>query len=870
MKLDRTPVDCPPRWSTPAAWSAPPVHSLVPGRTDFAWPMRPEKSNGVSRQNDDVPASKSQLIELICEYLTKTLNNNPNISLRNHFRAAFGLTYDGNQVGPEFRVVANHLCRGTKRITSGSITAAILIAICSSRNAFDVYGTFDKAQLLEALVPHLFLDDPPYAPDIAPRGILPPRPRDPADLVRYRTECEISRRPFIADDLKVLRDEISEYTCGGFFCLRTWSLVKYHLDGQKRFVQVTTPNGKPLEMPLHAAFRPERLFTGAGHDDFIAAVNRDELDGTRFINAQLPKLELPRGINLEGVHLVKCNLEHSRLCGVSLAKAVASGSNFRGANLKKADLRSTCMPYADFRKTDLRGAKFDGANTAFADFRHSNLSGVTGLQVASGADFRNAITTDAILHINLPNNMQAFFEIVDNGEEGNLLTAIDSIDDSKLKVELMVDLIYQLQAISRSNSVPFPGQYAPSLIKILLDNPLYFQSSLRKFIECELMQVELLEAQRIPPHWSPPRPESLVSRLAYALSKLEERNGDEWACQNSGFVCSLLYHAFKPASKLSKDAAALARQAWGMYIARIPSSAYKLIEDNVGFDRELGVPFVLLSADGNEALAVNMEYFGTNIMRERDHPVVALENAYFASVSNGNKNHVFSPATPSKLAEISPFVRYFVELCNIGEPPVFTLLQLPERYRTALVRAAMETTFREDLTGAEDQLQLTIAFSPHLQRSQSRRIQESRITSTHWEDLQKAYGSLLPDRNSHEGRASRAMLALRLSTLFTCLSSTLKLGSSTDSVIVMREMAIALLTLANECDPDILPRTVKNTFIQNLASNTCTAILSTEMQLYADERAKASLEASQSLHQVYPPALRITYGPPPRRHWLRT
>ena len=125
-----------------------------------------------------------------------------------------------------------------------------------------------------------------------------------------------------------------------------------------------------------------------------------------FVGADLTKVRMFgvfiggnfAGAKMSGVTLAPANdsgfievLWRSRLDSADMSGTDLSGANlthvsFRFANLKGANLAGAKLKNADLSHADLTGANLAGADLSHADLDSATLTGVTGLDTASGLD----------------------------------------------------------------------------------------------------------------------------------------------------------------------------------------------------------------------------------------------------------------------------------------------------------------------------------------------------------------------------------------------------------------------------------------------------------------------------------------------------
>lgn len=92
--------------------------------------------------------------------------------------------------------------------------------------------------------------------------------------------------------------------------------------------------------------------------------------------------------SLQGVNLMRANLQFAVFVGGDLRDAWLGWADLREAVLYRADLEGASLAYADLRKADLREAGLRQAVLTAADLREA---------VLTGADLRQAILEDAKL-----------------------------------------------------------------------------------------------------------------------------------------------------------------------------------------------------------------------------------------------------------------------------------------------------------------------------------------------------------------------------------------------------------------------------------------------------------------------------------------
>ena len=136
----------------------------------------------------------------------------------------------------------------------------------------------------------------------------------------------------------------------------------------------------------------------------FASLEPDRTDAPSFESANLSGAHI--AARLDGANFRNADLTEARIGLLSATwgsyrpRAVFNGADFSGAKLVRADLHKGVFQFTrfvsadftgamlsdcDFTKANLTGANFSGADISGADFDAAILTGVTGLETASGA-----------------------------------------------------------------------------------------------------------------------------------------------------------------------------------------------------------------------------------------------------------------------------------------------------------------------------------------------------------------------------------------------------------------------------------------------------------------------------------------------------
>ncbi|VVE54984.1 type III secretion system effector protein [Pandoraea horticolens] len=573
-----------------------------------------------------------------------------------------------------------------------------------------------------------------------------------------------------------------------------------------------------------------------------------------------------RSLELSDIDLRHVDFRCADLSGAHWCEVDASDADFGGVNLSRAYLQGVA-----FVNTSLRGAQFEALRRLNVDF--------------SGADLTDVVLTlDTDWLIGTPQTAHQAMARVgsllseDNGWE--FLATIASIDNQHgdLKRALMCQLIESLETLSVSETTVW--NFISSWVSVLSD-PVFWESPLiSAFIRAYL-------PVGIQATWNrEPVPQDLsVDRLRFHIEYLLEMSAHpQWPILHQGAIHQLVLRA-RATSQLDALADDLLDH---FHRHPIIASAARALE-NVLPDTSRDT-CIFLSEDSLNAVACTPGLLEAVIDNEADIP---WHSFYVLGRATPKASYVIEPAVSPEIA-LRPIpllhARYqtasgvenrrFAKLLNAywetgatgiasatpGEPGEATedgandTLQLSDR--EAYRRLALDMTTRISSSHPSHKL-TTISWQMLLQRVFAHTIVTPGSLHERPGDDHAAM-RLRPEAKAALWRAclsevpglddtpqNRAAFEVIEAIKQTRLASSLLFGTETESPVVLRYLACALLNEVSADDPDRVPRETLADWCARLVGDskemaTCTATLSDEMMAFV-----SATPSNSRLREIY-------------------
>ncbi|WP_310334671.1 pentapeptide repeat-containing protein [Pseudomonas corrugata] len=550
--------------------------------------------------------------------------------------------------------------------------------------------------------------------------------------------------------------------------------------------------------------------------------HRLQCSGSTWSHSQLRDMEINNS-----------NFSRTTLTGAKLVKIQSEGVNYTGATLAGAKLIEVNFSGSNFTGADLTGVYIDRVN-----FSNANL---TDAKISLNPDLLDDIARNIDTHINHLNN-----------EHEGLLVSINSIDPKyeEQRNVLMRSVIERLDSLGDHR---LAGSW-DSLANVLLNDPSYTKDS----VIAQFIQTRLLSKWMESKNQGLLRPDEINLVVVLDLLNASSSTVDWSAPRYQGAVNQLLHAAtLAPNQKnLSPSAEQLRTTFLNNPTIKEASSVFDAIEDDLS-----KLTYIFAAGNGQKVLALEPELFENLVCA---NPKATPWKSAYLLTRNARTAH-FETADLGNLKEvyaIQPFLktRYAALMqSEIGTNLIRGVLG-NSPHSTAFLEALNRNTSPSKLVANAQQDELYDAFSGRWQvvkgdvddpQNTSRALQPE-----HQEQLWQAVNGL----GLQDTRPNRAAVMLCLSSIFTRYSASALFGTETESPPAVRLYASALLNEARALDPSLIDNATATDWQARLLgienAFTCTAILSSMMNSYLQDKAELNSVLETVLLGLYPAAWR--------------
>nr|WP_255479096.1 pentapeptide repeat-containing protein [Arsenophonus endosymbiont of Aphis craccivora] len=562
-----------------------------------------------------------------------------------------------------------------------------------------------------------------------------------------------------------------------------------------------------------------------------------DLRGANLTNSDLTNTDL-EGANLTDANLTKVNLNEANLTEANLTNANLQLANLTDANLINVNLTGTNLAGTDFSGALLRRINFRDANLADA-----NLAGVDIIAVDfSGALLNSTLTINPFIEWNdetLDLILNHFHNL-----EGSLLTSIDSIDDrySELKTKLALQLIHSLDR---------PGinflQVRLPLIEVL-GRPLFINNQeinhfVNKLIENCLTDSSLGLLNNFKSHPQLIKPFfNYFAQHPHLLASVHV---------NSSFIQTIIAARMAGINVVENLAI---NELYEKYLKlpeiqqqlQHPESKYTFgdSEGNANWADKHAMNDLLLSPKKPgrvllvaENLFINMLHPDLNTIW--DH-IVLFQDGNCLSPTEYNLSRCYKEDFPL-------FAASFINSENQTTfNKLIEALYLNDQYKQFFLEAIQSNAYNTKLIDSSAQQELTKIFSRLLDFQQGYTLKKQ-----NYDQILNLYNfTASTDREKAEH-------LFALSAVFTHYSSIAIFGTESESPLMLRYYACALMEKAHNLDQTLIDQERFNDWKNRLLGIgtenifTCTAVLSNIMTKYASEHCNYVLQKIQPLAWLY-------------------
>ncbi|WMI97532.1 pentapeptide repeat-containing protein [Pseudomonas chlororaphis subsp. aurantiaca] len=541
-------------------------------------------------------------------------------------------------------------------------------------------------------------------------------------------------------------------------------------------------------------------------------------------------------------------LTHSKLTKISLNKANFVCADLTGTTLKSLSSRNANYTAVKLTDATLIGVDFRGSNFSQADLtgihcERVNFSGVnlTGANVSFSPAFIEAVVASQ-------EQIDAHINHLNNDDQG-LLISINSIDNhhEELKNALMETVVSRLAKLPDSQL----SNSWDSLANILLNEPLYSKAPLI----AEFVRTRLL------PRWAEQKNQALIRsgevNLALTLEYFNHpQSSVDWSApEYQGVVNQLLYSA-----NLSPNDAPLhllSQQLRTTYMSgqKVKDAVTALEHIDPGSTRE---SYLFTCTEGQQALALEPELFGQLV---GNGPLsTAWTNAYLLkrSADDGSFENI-QLNTPKTVYAMQPFLKTRYGALMQGELVKGLVRNIlgNTQHSTTFTEALDHYSSTKKLVSCEAQKELYATFAPFWQVAESADHLHNTTRRLYPEHQEQLWQSI-SDTGPEDTPRNRAMGMLCLAAIFTRYSSSVVLGTETESPHPVRLYASALLNEAVALDPALVDHYLMSDWQKRLLgiaeAFTCTAILSNMMKDQMNKIAQRDNVMASIYSGLYPAA----------------
>ncbi|MEB0138813.1 MULTISPECIES: pentapeptide repeat-containing protein [unclassified Undibacterium] len=634
--------------------------------------------------------------------------------------------------------------------------------------------------------------------------------------------------------------------------------------------------------------------------DFSACdLSGADFRGANLVDTDFSKAVL-RGADFSGAVLHRASFAQADLSGTNLTGADFHSANLRGAKLVSAYLENTLLLKADLTNADLSKAHLNNARIADASFFRAvaNQAVFENMQLNGNFAFME-IDRAHFLHVSLTprawgelhNNLSRLESMMlllpqrtdgafawhaayvqpQNGRHDSVLTQIDLMDDSAVKLALMGSVLeHALAHASEETWTWLSAEFFEVMIArfdFYFQHPTITEQFFARLLTRSLETVEemglydLLRKQA----------KILPMLLDYVIKNLESQT-KHFHIERNGLINSLLFCA-----QDSQDSACLTmltrvKQLWFAIplIAAIRTQAMAVY--GVEEVTELDDYPIFLTADGKQAVTLMPEQYRAMFLPDPVHhewdQLAYFYQRYDAGTDPLPDHAIVNDKIENleKLIGRLPVLRniYFADFKKNRHQSFLKQLNLPQAVLLDFTIAAASRRSTVKYIGADGNAERR----DQLRNALGRFVDMTTVSSNGSLPLDLCVSPefiskvLVAIGKSSASEAEQARSLLVLSAICASYSSMWYFGSDGESVDSLRRMALGLFNSAQHFDAGVLPnkqriladnseRAWKNRLAGLPDTFTCSASISTEM---LDQMKHSSVAFADDLRRLLPPA----------------
>ncbi|HHL2499702.1 TPA: pentapeptide repeat-containing protein [Yersinia enterocolitica] len=538
-----------------------------------------------------------------------------------------------------------------------------------------------------------------------------------------------------------------------------------------------------------------------------------------------------RGINFKSMYEDKNPVSTAR--GIPLEREkIDRGVFFCDSNLNGVDLSCIELSHAIFSKANLVEAKIIAAIANYSGARLDNAVISFPYQDFNSETNSHNHQLAIDLFLNDSNNHDTYFD------------TIRTIDDKY--AEIKTDLTKQIVESLERDRVDINAHYFPrqAVLNNITSKDFYLKNDMIKTFAEKLVRSELADANDkiVLDKLSP-------EALSFCIKTIAQTQNHEdlkqYLIGNNGSFIQLM------ALCNNNYNSAIQNQARTLYSTYLRMDEVKPFvekeefgngEEEPDWSDKSNLNYILINK--NKAMIIDHENISKMLHLEKSHADIKWDNFYLYNdnecQSAGDINYKELFSNDFKIFEDS----YNFDLNSSTFVKLLSTLELSD-YKAIFssVLSGKPVSDELKLVGTEDQLKLGSIFEKVLTRPNDS-TKETMLKAEHYKEILSIFNL----HSTDEKRKSQTLLAL--ATVFSKYSSSSVFGTENESPQILRDYAYALMSKANELNPEVTGGNFNDWKDRLLGLNnafTCTAVLSSIMIGYAKN------EFNEVISEIIPP-----------------
>lgn len=527
-----------------------------------------------------------------------------------------------------------------------------------------------------------------------------------------------------------------------------------------------------------------------------------------------------------------------------------SDKDLRGCTFSNSNTSDCFIERNYFRDNSFSGSNLNGVDLSTVSFGHvdfSKSSLVKTKVIANSANYSDAKLDRSVISFDLPVEWGSYdldLLLNDSDNSNTLFHTISTIDDkyAEIKTDLMTQVVESIERDDINiNSAIFPRK---SFLNNIGLKDFYMNNEKIKSFAEKLVKTVLTDANDkvILDKLSPEALSLCVKIIAQTKNHADLK---EHLIDNNGSFIQLMVVCN---NNYNLEVQHQARSLYNTYLNIDEVKSYTEKEEFGNGEREAdwsdknNLNYILISK--NKAIIIDHENISKMLHLDKTDTDIKWDNFYLynnnkcQSAGNINYNELF--CNDFKVFGDS----YIFDLNKASFVKLLSTLKLSDyndRFNSVLSGEPVPDELK--LVGNEDQLKLNNIFEKLLTRPNDS-AKETMLKSDHYEEILSVFNLGSTDEKI------KSQTLLSLATVFSKYSSSSVFGTENESPQVLRDYAYALMSKANELNPEVTGGNFndwKNRLLGLNNAFTCTAVLSSVMI----EHAKNNF--NEVISQIIPP-----------------